>query len=85
MDKAISALKYSAHCSLPYAMVKQYCADGIIPCFRYNNRYRIRVSIADEALAKYEAQKIETPTKKEVPNILKQPKNFDFLEALKQA
>lgn len=84
MDKAISALKYAAHCGLPYAMVKQYCSDGIIPCFKYNNRYRIRVPVADEVLAKYEAQQIEAPQKEKV-QILKQPKNFDFLNALKQA
>ncbi|WP_432748904.1 hypothetical protein NXG61_08355 [Pectinatus haikarae] len=84
MQKAISALKYAEHCGLPYPMVKQYCIEGIIPCFKRSVRYYIRPDIADEALAKYETQKLEPKPEKEI-QVLKQPKDFNFFEALKNA
>lgn len=84
MQKAISASKYAKHCGLPCQMVKQYCIEGIIPCFKRNRRYYIRPDIADEALAKYEAQKLEPKPVKEI-HVLKQPKDFNFFEALKNA
>lgn len=84
MQKAMSALSYAKHCGLPYPMVKQYCIEGIIPCFKSKVRYYIRPDIADEALAKYEAQKLEPKPAKEI-QVLTQPKDFNFFEALKKA
>lgn len=80
MQKAMSALKYAKHCGLPYDLVKQYCKQGIIPCFRGKN-FLIRPDIADKALSGYEHQK-PTQIKKHLA-LSTEPFNFD--EELRKA
>ncbi|MDQ0204101.1 hypothetical protein [Pectinatus haikarae] len=82
MQKAMSALQYAEHCGLPYDLVKHYCKQGIIPCFRQGHRFCIRPEVADKALSEYEHSKPVQPTKK---NFKLSTEPFDFDAELRRA
>lgn len=86
MQKVMTAGKYAEYSGYSYRDILTWCHAGIIPHMQRGRRIKINVIDADKAIHDYSCKQREEPVQKKQSQAAQiVDRNFDFLEALKNA